>query len=146
MKPLMAMASWCALACALVICGCSGQGGTALPIGTPFGNEPAGDNGSELPAGSGTEGGGSPGAGGSIEQICAFDCMRVDATCPGSGSGSCASSCATLPSQYPNCVTQVRAYLVCVETAPITCDMGGGASVDCPNQINDLSNCLSTMQ
>jgi hypothetical protein len=143
MKPLLLLER--ALAGALLICGCSGEGGPAIPVGTPFGVETAG-GGSEPASGAGTLGGSEnspPGAGASIAEICAFDCMRVEALCPDGMSSSCPSSCSAFANMYPTCLAQLRAYFLCVETAAIACEANGQISVNCPNEISAVSNCVS---
>jgi hypothetical protein len=141
------MAWWRALFCAFLICGCAGEGGTALPIDNSFGTESPGSNGSEIPgAGSGSGGGGGAptGSGASIEQICSYDCMRIDGLCPGSSGTTCVSDCSSLPTLYPSCVAELRAYLLCIETAPVTCGMGSQVNIDCPTQINAVDTCVSS--
>jgi hypothetical protein len=142
MKPLMAC--WRALACALLFCSCSGEGGTAAPVDNPFGTEATGAS-AEPASGPGTlgENDGQPGAGTSLAQICAFDCTRVGAACPNISSAGCAESCSSLASQYPSCLGELRAYFLCVESAPLDCS-GGDVVTGCDVQRNAANNCITS--
>src|SRR6478736_6597360 len=91
----------------------SGDGGTAAIPFDPFGSESAPatteptSGGNEAPPGSGAV---------SIQDLCEYDCQRF-AACPSYG-GCDASTCSQLESAFPNCKTQLQAYLSCIAKAP----------------------------
>jgi len=135
---LVACASF---ACAVAFGACgAGTAGPPSPS-DPFGTDPAGNSGYEQPGGGGDMG---PAPGGSIEQICAYDCNRFEMICPGSEGGTdCAASCAQAASSIPGCEAQFRAYLACVGTAPATCNGGSLSISGCDAEISAINSCES---
>jgi hypothetical protein len=123
--PLFACA---AVACALLASGCSsGEGGTADPTFNPFGTDPVLVTGSE-PTISGDDMM-MPGGQQSIEQACAAACTRLARDCPSAQGSNCVSSCVSSGFETPNCMDEFRAAVLCIATAPLTCN---GASIDAP--------------
>jgi hypothetical protein len=119
---------------ATAVAGCGkGGGGTAKLPFDPLGTEPPGDGGL-VP---------QPGRlAGTIEQLCAYDCTRLESICPGSGGGpDCAPQCVSAQTSFAGCEMEFQAYLACVATAPVTCDSGSLALNGCDNEIAALSSC-----
>ncbi|HEY7374614.1 MAG TPA: hypothetical protein VIF57_20795 [Polyangia bacterium] len=125
-----------AIAGAAAVAGCGkGSGGTAKLPFDPLGTERPGDGGLTPQPGR---------LSGTIEQLCAYDCTRLESICPGSGGGpDCAQQCVDAQSSFSGCETEFQAYLACVATAPITCDsVNGSLSLNgCDNEIAALSSC-----
>ena len=137
------------LASALVATGCnSGDGGPASPS-NPFGTDPAPNTGFEDPGSGGIDrppssSTNTPPATASIDQICTYDCQHIESLCPGgSGGASCPASCAQAATYFPGCETQFKAYLVCVETASVTCSSGSAQISGCDAQITAVESCSS---
>jgi len=84
----------------------------------------------------------TPGAGGTIEQLCAYDCMRFESVCPGSGGGpDCAASCAQAVTSFPGCEAQFQAYLACLASAPVMCTNGSIDFSGCDGAVMAINNC-----
>lgn len=125
-------------ACALAACDAGPAGPPTAPSNPVSGAEPSGGNGYEPPGGGSDQG---P-AGGSIEQLCAYDCMRFESICPGSGGGpDCAVQCAQSATNFPGCAAQFQAYLGCLATATVGCTNGSIDIMGCDAAISALSNC-----
>ena len=128
-------------ACALGSCSSSPSGVPAVPSFDPFGTEPVPTTGSEPTGG---ESGGPPGPGSSIEELCAYDCTRFEAGCPGAAGGAnCASDCASSVTSFPNCKAQLQAYLACVTTAPFSCVAGSVEIPACDNAASVVTDCAN---
>jgi hypothetical protein len=119
----------------IVASGCS-SGGAGLPTPSdPFGNDSASTSGSEPTIGKPEPGAGGadpvPGSGGTIEALCARACVHIQASCPGNAGGSaCAADCAeSAVEDFPTCMAEFRAFVVCIGTARLTCS---GTSVEAP--------------
>jgi len=126
-------------ACALAACDAGPAGPPTAPSSPVSGAEPSGGNGYEAP-GSGAD----LGPGGSLEQLCAYDCMRFETICPGSAGGSyCAISCAQAAANYPSCQALFQAYLGCVATTSLTCVNGSLDISGCEAAEMALNNCAS---
>src|SRR6185369_16493709 len=84
----------------------------------------------------------TPGAGGTIQQLCAYDCMRFQTICPGgAGDGTnCVPSCAEAAASIPGCESQFRAYLACLASAPATCTNGTLELTGCDGAIIAINN------
>ena len=123
-----------AIAGAPAVAGCGkGDGGTARLPFDPFGTEPPGGGGLDPQPGR---------PGGTVDQLCAYDCTRLESICPGSGGGpDCASQCVAAQTSFPGCEAEFQAYLACVATAPATCDSGSLSLNGCDNEIAVLSSC-----
>ena len=127
MKPLRIACAW--IAWAALACACSS--GPAGPASPPF--DPFGTVGTETTDVTGNEPGVSgldppPGGGGqSVSRLCAVDCARIGAACPGAAGDNCVASCSSITATYPMCVPQIQAYLSCIATAPLICN---GSSID----------------
>lgn len=140
MKPMLiagALAAWAAVAS-----GCSsGDVGPATSPILPFGTEPTASTGPEPTVG-GAEG--PPGRGGqTIAQLCAIDCARIDAACPGSAGSNCVTSCSSVPSSAAGCTAQFQAYLACVSTAPLSCITGSVQISSCETAQIAVSSCAN---
>jgi hypothetical protein len=138
------MKRWCIVwsVCVLAVLGpsCSGgTGGSAMPPVDPFGTEPTTVGGSE-PAGTADESG--PSGGASIADLCAQVCAHLAAAmCPSSPEdASCVASCTTTDIQ--GCDAQVKAFLACVATAPLTCANGGISAPACDATETALQACM----
>jgi hypothetical protein len=140
MRPLLFVCAGIAWAAAAGGCG-SGTAGPASPPFDPFGNETITKTGDE-PVVSGIDPG--PGNGGqSIAQLCAIDCVRIEAACPGGAGDTCVSSCSAVPSRYPQCTTEAQAYLACVATAPLGCSGGTVDTSACDDTGIAFSQCAN---
>ena len=120
------------LACAVAACD-AGTAGPPTPPSDPTktGYEPPGGP-SDVP----------PSVGSSIEQLCAYDCMRFESICPGSAGGSeCAASCAQAVTSLPGCEAQFQAYLACVASVPLTCTNGSLNLSGCNGAEMAVNNC-----
>lgn len=125
---------------ALAACDAGPAGPPTAPSSPVSGAEPSGGNGYEPPGGGSDQG---P-VGGSIAQLCAYDCMRFETICPGSGGGSdCAVSCAQSVTNYPNCEAQFQAYLGCLATTSVTCMNGSLDISGCDAAVQALNSCAS---
>jgi hypothetical protein len=133
-----------ALCGGLLVFGCSGGAGPATPPFSPFGSEPSG--GSSEPSGASNE---MPGGTGqpSLDTLCAEVCARFGEACPSTAMTNCAGSCSADATQYPSCLADLRAFLVCADTAAITCSSSGSLGIDsCGSSETALSNCLAAGQ
>jgi hypothetical protein len=131
------------LSCAIAACGAGTAGPTIVPSDPIGGAEPAGPTGYEPP---GDLGDVAPGPGSSVEQLCAYDCMRFEASCPGSGGGpDCAASCVQTVTSFPACAAQFQAYLACAASAQVTCTNGSLAVIGCDGAVMALNSCSGTV-
>ena len=133
-----------AVAGAAIGTGCSnGDGGPATPA-DPFRNEQPPKTGSEPATGGARDPPPGQPPGGSIEQLCAYDCMRFEQICPGASGGStCAAECTQTFQMFPNCTAEAEAYLGCLSTTPASCSAGNLQLSGCDAEINALSNCAN---
>jgi hypothetical protein len=121
------------LACALAACDPGPAGPPTEPSDpTKTGYEPSGEDTSF-----------TTGAGASIDQLCAYDCMRIATTCPSLADTSCTSQCASAAIGLPMCESVFRTFLQCVASAPVSCANGGVDPAACQQQANDVSNCMN---
>jgi hypothetical protein len=128
------------LACALAACDAGPAGPPSPPSSPVSGAEPSGGNGYEPPGSSPDLG---PG-GGSIAQLCAYDCMRFETICPGSGGGpDCAAQCVQSVTSLQGCEAQFQGYLACLATTPVTCTTGTIDAPGCDGARTTLNNCVS---
>jgi hypothetical protein len=121
------------LACAVAAC-------DPGPAGPPTEPSDPTRTGYEAPSG---DGGVTPTVGGSVEQLCAYVCMRFATVCPSIGDPSCAMECASSTSSSPMCESVFRTFLSCLATSPLTCNNGSIDTNVCQKEINDVSNCMS---
>jgi hypothetical protein len=124
---------WAAVACTIAATGCTtGDGGPATSPIDPFGTEPATAGGE--PTGGNT---------GTIAELCAAACIRIQAACPGAGGGSeCALQCAS--SAPPTCENQFRAFVQCLAVSPIFCSGSSFDAPQCTPAINAVEICLNS--
>lgn len=127
------------IACLLLACGVAAC--DPGPAGPPTAPSDPTKNGYEPPGGSTDIG---PGSGSTIEQLCAYDCMRFETICPGSGGANCASSCAQSVLSIPGCKAEFQAYLACVASAPVTCTNGSLDLSGCDGAMAAVNNCSGT--
>jgi hypothetical protein len=123
------------LACAVAAC-------DPGPAGPPTAPSDPTKTGYEPPGGSTDT---APGGGGSIEQLCAYDCMRFEAICPGSGGTECVPSCTQAVVSIPGCKAEFQMYLACVAAAPVTCTNGNLDLSGCDGAMAAVNNCAGTV-
>jgi len=111
-----------------------GVGGNEPGVG---GNEPGVSGNDRSPGG---------GPGNTIPELCAFDCRRIEMTCPGSSSANCAGDCAGDFSTIPvACSDLAFQFLRCVATDPLSCVNGDVSFPTCETALLYLSYCLSSV-
>jgi hypothetical protein len=130
----------------IVACGCSSGGGGLPTPSDPFGHDPASISGSEPTIGKPEPGAGGadvvPGSGATIEALCARACVHIQASCPGSAGGSdCAADCAESGARFQTCMTEFRAFVVCIGTAPLTCSDTSVEAPTCDSAIQAVVLC-----
>jgi hypothetical protein len=129
-----------ALGGAILVSSCGGGAGPATPF-DPFGTDPSGSSSEPFGASNETPGGQS------ISALCTEVCGRFMATCPSTTQTNCAGSCAADAMQYPNCVPELQAFLVCANAAVITCSPSGSVAVEsCLASESAVVNCLQISQ
>ena len=136
--------AYLSLACALAACAAGPAGPPTAPSDPVGGAEPAGQTGYEAPGG--TADMGPPGPGSTIAQLCAYDCMRFQAACPGGGGTDCAASCVQSVMSFPGCQAQFRSYLACVTSAPVQCVNGSLKISGCEADSTAISNCAGQLR
>jgi hypothetical protein len=85
----------------------------------------------------------TPNAGGSIDQLCSYVCMRFANACQNLADPTCASQCAASVTGLPMCEAVFRSFLQCLATAPLNCSNGGLDPNTCQQQSIAVSNCQS---
>jgi hypothetical protein len=144
MKRLVIIVVCASFAGALAVAGCtSGDGGPAINSSSPFGTEPAPTTGHESAGTGGLDPAPGQPMGGSIAQLCAYDCMRFDSVCPGSGGTNCAAQCASFVTQIPGCEGQFQAYLACLSSVPLSCSGTQIQPSGCDAQISAVNACAN---
>jgi hypothetical protein len=124
------------------LAGCSGGGGPPpnAPV-NPFGTEPPTVTGAE-PTATDNEAPSPAASSASTEQLCAQACARVDAVCPAaSGGASCASQCSTVATM--GCETEFRAFVSCIATAPLSCQMDQLQAPACAAATQTFETCVN---
>jgi hypothetical protein len=124
--------------------GCSGGTGPAKPTFDPFGTgEPT--VGADDPPSAAGNGDQAPPSAASIPQLCAQACSHIAASCPQATDSTCVANCSNLNPM--GCDAEVRTFIACIATAPLTCDSTGNVTAtSCTPAENAVSACINSMQ
>jgi hypothetical protein len=128
------------IACLLLTC--AGAACDPGPAGPPTPPSDPTKTGYEPPGGSIET---APGVGASVEQLCAYDCMRFESICPSDAGPTCAAECAQAAISFQGCEAPFKAYLVCIASAPATCSNGSLDFSGCEGAQAALNNCAGTV-